>query len=90
MVVIARLQKSPDDFSPDDFRRKVPRYSKENFPKILALADDLKKVGAKHNATPGQVALAWLLAQGEDVLPIPGTRKVKVRSFPCHFSFRTC
>ncbi|EIM91148.1 Aldo/keto reductase [Stereum hirsutum FP-91666 SS1] len=69
--------KSPDDFAEDDFRRFVPRYSKENFPNILALADNLKRVGAKYNATAGQVALAWLLAQGEDVLPIPGTKKVK-------------
>lgn len=72
-------QRSPDDFAEDDFRRFVPRYSKENFPKILALADELKKIGTRYNATPGQVALAWLLAQGEDVLPIPGTKKVKVR-----------
>ncbi|KAF7974978.1 hypothetical protein HWV62_10723 [Athelia sp. TMB] len=68
---------SPDDFEEDDFRRKVPRYSKENFPKILRLADGLKKIGEKHGATAGQVSLAWLLAQGEDIIPIPGTTKVK-------------
>jgi aryl-alcohol dehydrogenase-like predicted oxidoreductase len=60
----------------------VPRYSKENFPNILAIADGLKEIGAKHGATAGQVALAWLLAQGDDIIPIPGTRKIKVSSDP--------
>ncbi|KII91417.1 hypothetical protein PLICRDRAFT_173268 [Plicaturopsis crispa FD-325 SS-3] len=69
--------KSPDDFEEGDFRRRVPRYSKENFHSILELADGLKNIGAKHGATAGQVALAWLLAQGPDVIPIPGTRKIK-------------
>lgn len=54
------------------------RYSKENFPNILKLADNLKTIGEQHNATAGQVALAWLLAQGDDVIPIPGTKKIKV------------
>jgi aryl-alcohol dehydrogenase-like predicted oxidoreductase len=74
------VQKSPDDFEEGDFRRSVPRYSKENFPNILKLADGLKQVGAAHGATAGQVALAWVLAQGADVIPIPGTRKIKVRA----------
>jgi aryl-alcohol dehydrogenase-like predicted oxidoreductase len=56
------------------------RYSKENFPNILKLADNLKRVGEQYNASAGQVALAWLLAQGEDVIPIPGTKKIKVSS----------
>jgi len=68
--------KSPDDFEEGDFRRSISRYSKENFPNILALADALGKIGAKHNATSGQIALAWLLAQGPDVIPIPGTTKI--------------
>ncbi|KAI0360383.1 Aldo/keto reductase [Trametes cingulata] len=68
--------KGPEDFDEDDFRRKVPRYSKENFPNILKIADGLKKIGEKYNATAGQVALAWLLAQGDDVIPIPGTTKI--------------
>ena len=55
------------------------RYSKENFQNILALSDALGKIGAKHNATSGQIALAWLLAQGPDVIPIPGTTKIHVR-----------
>ncbi|CAL1702449.1 unnamed protein product [Somion occarium] len=69
--------KGPEDFDEDDFRRKIPRYSKENFPNILKLADGLKKIGERHNATAGQVALAWLLAQDPSIIPIPGTTKVK-------------
>lgn len=70
--------KGPEDFEAGDFRLTVARYSKENFPNILKLVDGLKGIGEKHGATAGQVALAWLLAQGDDVLPIPGTRSVKV------------
>ncbi|KAF7324531.1 Aldo-keto reductase [Mycena kentingensis (nom. inval.)] len=69
--------KSPDDFAPNDFRRGVPRYSKENFPKILALVANIEKIGKKHNATSGQVALAWVLAQGKQFVVIPGTKKVE-------------
>jgi aryl-alcohol dehydrogenase-like predicted oxidoreductase len=69
--------KSPEDFEEGDFRRMIPRYSKENFPNILKLSDGLAQVGAAHGASAGQVALAWLLAQGDDVIPIPGTTKVK-------------
>jgi len=47
--------------------RKTPRYSKENFPNILAVVDKLTDIGKKHNATSGQIALAWLLAQGDHV-----------------------
>ncbi|KAI0938390.1 hypothetical protein AcV5_000082 [Taiwanofungus camphoratus] len=69
--------KSPDDFDADDFRRKVPRYSHANFPNILKLADGLAEIGKRHGATAGQVALVWLLAQGPDVIPIPGTTNVE-------------
>ncbi|KAI0042050.1 Aldo/keto reductase [Auriscalpium vulgare] len=70
--------KGPEDFAEDDFRRFIPRYSKENFPQILQIAAALKQIGACHGASAGQVALAWLLAQGPgDVIPIPGTRNVK-------------
>ena len=55
------------------------RFSKENFPNILAITGSLKEIGREHGATSGQVSLAWLLAQGEDVIPIPGTTKLKVR-----------
>ncbi|KAJ7152384.1 Aldo keto reductase [Mycena filopes] len=69
--------KSTDDFDEDDFRKTIPRYNAANFPNILKIADGLKAIGAKYKATAGQVALAWLLAQGEDVIPIPGTKKIK-------------
>ncbi|KAJ3908286.1 NADP-dependent oxidoreductase domain-containing protein [Lentinula edodes] len=69
--------KSAADFPEGDFRKIFPKYSQENFPNILKLADGLKEIGKKHGATGGQVALAWLLAQGDDIIPIPGTKKVK-------------
>lgn len=72
------VQKGPEDFDEDDFRRQVPRYSKENFPNILKLASGLERIGKPHNASAGQVALAWLLAQGADVVPIPGTTNIAV------------
>ncbi|KAM5541769.1 hypothetical protein V8D89_004498 [Ganoderma adspersum] len=67
--------KGPEDFAEDDYRRTIPRNSKENFPNILKIADGLKKIGKKHGATAGQVALAWVLAQGDDIIPIVGTTK---------------
>ncbi|KAF9643047.1 Aldo/keto reductase, partial [Thelephora ganbajun] len=51
-------------------------YLKENFPNILKLVDSLKEISKKYNATTGQIALAWLLAQGEDIIPIPGTTQL--------------
>ncbi|KAJ7457793.1 Aldo keto reductase [Mycena latifolia] len=70
--------KSPDDFDATDFRKYIARYNAANFPNILKLADGLKSIGAKYSgATGGQVALAWLLAQGDDVIAIPGTKKIK-------------
>jgi aryl-alcohol dehydrogenase-like predicted oxidoreductase len=58
---------------------RLLRFSRENFPNILKLVDGLQELGKKHNATAGQVTLAWLLAQGDDIIPIPGTKKIKVR-----------
>lgn len=55
------------------------RFSKENFPSILKLVDSLKEIAAQHDATPAQVTLAWLLAQGDHIIPIPGTTKIEVR-----------
>ncbi|KAJ6532827.1 NADP-dependent oxidoreductase domain-containing protein [Mycena vulgaris] len=70
--------KSLDDTDESDFRGYIPRYNAQNFPNILKLADGLKEIGMKYDgATAGQVALAWLLAQSEDVIPIPGTKKTK-------------
>jgi len=69
--------KSPDDFEKDDFRLTIPKYSAENFPKILDVVARLKSIGEKHNATPGQVTLAWILAQGPEFVLIPGTKNIK-------------
>ncbi|KIY70751.1 Aldo/keto reductase [Cylindrobasidium torrendii FP15055 ss-10] len=69
--------KSPDDFIKGDVRKEFPNYSNENFPKVLALVDNLKAIAEKHDATTGQVTLAWILAQGDNIVTIPGTRKVK-------------
>ncbi|KAG9104733.1 hypothetical protein FRC06_011627, partial [Ceratobasidium sp. 370] len=68
---------SHKDIPDDDFRKNIPKYSEENFPKILSLVSKIKEIGARHNATPGQVSLAFMLAQGDDVIPIPGTRTIK-------------
>ncbi|KAJ7119571.1 NADP-dependent oxidoreductase domain-containing protein [Mycena epipterygia] len=69
--------KSPNDFEESDFRRGIPKYSEANFPKILGVVEKLKEVGRKHNATSGQVTLAWILAQGPEFVVIPGTKKIK-------------
>ena len=69
--------KSLDDFEEGDFRKSQPRFSKENFPKNLQLVDQLSSIAKKKNCTPGQLTLAWILAQGDDFIPIPGTSKIK-------------
>ncbi|MCJ1355624.1 MAG: hypothetical protein MMC33_005616 [Icmadophila ericetorum] len=69
--------KSPDDFEEGDFRKFSPRFSAENFPKNLKLVDEIKQIADKKGCTPGQLTLAWLMAQGEDIIPIPGTKKIK-------------
>ena len=66
---------SPDDFDADDFRRFSPRFSGENFDRNLALVDEVRRLAADRGCTPGQLALAWVLAKGEDVVPIPGTKR---------------
>ena len=68
--------RSIDDLAPDDFRRHSPRFAGENFAKNLALADAVRAIATEIGATPSQIALAWVLAQGEDMLPIPGTKRV--------------
>ena len=57
---------------------RISRFSKENFPNINKLVDVLADVGKRHNATPSQITLAWLLAQGDNVIPIPGTTNIEV------------
>ncbi|TAP25563.1 aldo/keto reductase [Arthrobacter sp. S41] len=65
-----------DDFADDDWRKTNPRFLAENFQKNLAIVDEVRKIGAEIGATPAQTALAWLLSQGNDIAPIPGTRRV--------------
>jgi aryl-alcohol dehydrogenase-like predicted oxidoreductase len=69
--------KSPDDFAPDDFRRSSPRFMGENFAKNLDLVRHIETLAKQKGCTASQLALAWLLAQGRDVIPIPGTKRVK-------------
>lgn len=66
---------TPDDFAADDFRRTQPRFQGENFYKNLDLVNAVKEIAETKNVTPGQLALAWLLAQGEYIVPIPGTKR---------------
>jgi aryl-alcohol dehydrogenase-like predicted oxidoreductase len=66
---------SPDDLAPDDFRRTSPRFMGENFARNLRLVDRIKEIAAEQNCTPGQLALAWVLSQGDDIVPIPGTKR---------------
>ncbi len=65
----------PDQFGEDDYRRQTPRFQGENFTKNLALVDKFKELAARIGCTPGQLALAWVLAQGNDIVPIPGTKR---------------
>jgi aryl-alcohol dehydrogenase-like predicted oxidoreductase len=66
---------SPDDFAEDDWRRGHPRFTGEAFAANLRLVDAVRELAAQKGASPGQLALAWVLAQGEDVVPIPGTKR---------------
>ncbi|KAH8110500.1 Aldo/keto reductase [Phellopilus nigrolimitatus] len=65
------------DFGADDFRLHLPRFSEENFPKNLALSDKLKAIADKYSATPSQVTLAWILAEHDSFVPIPGSRTIE-------------
>jgi aryl-alcohol dehydrogenase-like predicted oxidoreductase len=66
---------SPDDFPEGDFRRDNPRFQGENFSANLRLVERVNELAREHNCTPGQLALAWVLHRGEDVVPIPGTKR---------------
>ena len=68
---------NPDDLADNDFRRHNPRFTGENLQANLRLAETVKTIAAEKGCTPAQLALAWVLAQGEDVVPIPGTKRVK-------------
>ena len=65
-----------DDFADDDWRKTNPRFTGENFHRNLAIVEEVKVIGAEIGATPAQTALAWLLTRGNDIAPIPGTRRV--------------
>jgi aryl-alcohol dehydrogenase-like predicted oxidoreductase len=66
---------SLEELGERDFRRTNPRFAEENFDRNLELVDVVKKIAAERGCTPGQVALAWLYAQGDDIVPIPGTKR---------------
>jgi aryl-alcohol dehydrogenase-like predicted oxidoreductase len=66
--------KSPDDFAEDDFRKNHPRFQGENFEKNIQLVREVEKMAEEKGCTTAQLALAWVLAKGEDVVPIPGTK----------------
>jgi aryl-alcohol dehydrogenase-like predicted oxidoreductase len=66
-----------EDLASDDVRRSHPRFQGENFQKNLDLVTRVEEIAREHNCTPAQLALAWVLAQGDDVVPIPGTRHPK-------------
>jgi aryl-alcohol dehydrogenase-like predicted oxidoreductase len=66
-----------EDFAEDDFRRRSPRFQGENFQKNLDLVKKVEEMARQRNCQPSQLALAWVLAQGEDIVPIPGTKRTK-------------
>jgi aryl-alcohol dehydrogenase-like predicted oxidoreductase len=66
-----------DDLASDDFRRMSPRFQGENFKRNLEMVYKVEALAAKKNCTPAQLALAWVMAQGNDIVPIPGTKRVK-------------
>jgi len=68
--------RSPDDFAPDDQRRAQPRFQGENFARNLELVVKIQELAARKGCTASQLALAWVLAQGDHILPIPGTRRI--------------
>src|SRR5947208_6061027 len=69
--------RSPDDLPEDDFRRENPRFQGKNFNRNLELVERVEELAAEKDVTPGQLALAWVLAQGDDIVPIPGTTHVE-------------
>jgi len=69
--------KRAEDYPEDDFRRNDPRYQGENFDANVAAANTVREIAAAKGVKPGQIALAWLLAKGGDLVPIPGTKRRK-------------
>ncbi len=68
--------RTAEDIPDDDWRKTNPRFTGENFQRNLAIVDEVQAIAAEASATPAQIALAWLLAQGDDIAPIPGTRRL--------------
>jgi aryl-alcohol dehydrogenase-like predicted oxidoreductase len=68
---------APEDIPEDDWRRRNPRFQGENFTRNLRLAETVKQIAGEIGCTPAQLALAWMLAQGEDIVPIPGTKRIR-------------
>jgi len=68
--------RSPEDLADDDWRKNNPRFTEGNFEQNLRIVDEVEAVASEVGATPAQVALAWLVAQGDDIAPIPGTKRV--------------
>ncbi len=68
---------SPADLDASDFRRSSPRFAEGNFDRNLALVERVRAIAARKGCTPAQLALAWVLAQGDDIVPIPGTKRRK-------------
>ncbi|MEW5928901.1 MAG: aldo/keto reductase [Gemmatimonadota bacterium] len=69
--------RTPEDLAPDDFRRSNPRFQGDNFARNMELVETVRAMAAEKGRTPAQLALAWVLAQGEDLVPIPGTRRAE-------------
>jgi len=67
--------KSVEDLAPDDFRRHSPRFQSDNFARNLDLVAKVQELAGEHHCTPAQLALAWVMCQGEDIVPIPGTKR---------------
>jgi aryl-alcohol dehydrogenase-like predicted oxidoreductase len=67
--------KRPEDLAEDDFRRSNPRFQGANFERNLELVQRVREIAAEQDCTPGQLALAWVMAQGPDIVPIPGTKR---------------
>jgi aryl-alcohol dehydrogenase-like predicted oxidoreductase len=68
---------SPEDLSQDDFRRTTSRFQGENFQKNFEIIPILRRIAEQHEASSAQIALSWVLAQGKDIIPIPGTKRVR-------------
>ena len=77
VVFLTGQIKTEADFEPGDYRRFSPRFQGENFQKNLDLVAELEKLAAKKSCTASQLALAWVMAQGDNIFPIPGTKRIK-------------